>query len=176
MARRYLAGRSGGFISVIAVFSFLGILLGVATLIVVLAVMNGFRKDLVSRILGFNGHITYFPDGLEAGEEEDLARRLQETAGVQAVFPMIQEQLLAGHAGRVFGIGLRAFAPEDLPQRSEIAASLTQDELAAFARGGLLLGERLAERYDLAAGDRITLFNPDGNRTVLGTLPAPRVV
>ncbi|MGR4000714.1 MAG: lipoprotein-releasing ABC transporter permease subunit [Alphaproteobacteria bacterium] len=171
LARRYLTARGGGFISVIAVFSFLGILLGVATLIVVMAVMNGFRNDLISRILGFNGHVTAFPQGGLVEYTPDLQSQLSEAVGVNLFFPMIQESLLASHSGRVFGIGVRAFRPEDLVRRSEIVSSLNEDELTRFSSGGVLLGERLAERYNLEPGDRITLLNPDGNQTVLGTLP-----
>ncbi|MDA7981117.1 MAG: lipoprotein-releasing ABC transporter permease subunit [Alphaproteobacteria bacterium] len=171
LARRYLTARGGGFISVIAIFSFLGILLGVATLIVVMAVMNGFRNDLISRILGFNGHITAFPRDGYIEYTPELGARLRETLGTDLFFPMVQESLLGSHSGRVFGVGVRALRPEDIARRDELSGSIDGDELARFGNGGILLGERLAERYGLSAGSMITLLNPDGNQTVLGTLP-----
>ena len=173
LARRYLTGRGGGFVSVIALFSFVGIILGVATLITVMAVMNGFRKDLISRILGFNGHLTLYATdgGALPGDYQDIAGRLKAMEGVDLVFPVIQEQALVAHRGRTFGVGLRALAAEDLPNRAEIADSITAEAQAGFAQGGVLLGKRLAERYGIGAGDSVTILDPTGNRTALGTLP-----
>ena len=173
LARRYLTGRGGGFVSIIALFSFVGIILGVATLITVMAVMNGFRKDLIARILGFNGHLTLYAadGGALPGDYSDISTRIEKMKGVSLVFPVIQEQALISHRGRTVGVGLRALAADDLPLRAEIADSVSDEAHAGFVQGGLLLGQRLAERYAIGTGDSITLLDPTGARTALGTLP-----
>lgn len=173
LAGRYLgARRREGFISVVAGFSLAGIALGVATLIVVLSVMNGFRVELLSRILDLNGHITVIPQGLGAADPGVLAADLMSIDGVVAVTPLIQRQALVGHGERSTGVIVRAMRTIDLDGRTLVSASISEPARAAYASaGGLLLGARLAEQLDVDVGGEVELISPQGTVTVFGTVP-----
>ncbi|MEX0759123.1 MAG: ABC transporter permease, partial [Tistlia sp.] len=118
MALRYLRSRrQESFISVIAAFSLLGIALGVATLIIVMAVMNGFRQELLSRILGINGHLTVYGAGEGIEHYDDLAEQLRQIAGVRLVVPQIQEQVIVTAGERARGAVVRGLEPAALLER-----------------------------------------------------------
>lgn len=173
IAFRYLrARRQQGFISVVAFISLIGILLGVATLIIVMSVMNGFRQELLGRILGVNGHITVFPLEVSLGDYDRLAERLRALQGVSDVVPQIQAQVMVSEEGNAVGALVRGMKAEDLASRAAIFESLSDAALERFAAGeGVLVGRRLAEQLRLGPGDEITLVSPRGNQTVVGTLP-----
>ena len=174
VAMRYLgARRQEGFVSVIAVFSFLGITLGVAALIIVMAVMNGFRHDLLSRILGVNGHVTVYGFNGELIDFDPLAGELLGLDEVLRATPIIDGQVLAtSPRGLTSGAMVRGLRPADLARHEVIAEAMTAGALDAFAAGeGVLVGQRLAQRLGLAIGDRITLLSPKGMPTVFGTVP-----
>jgi lipoprotein-releasing system permease protein len=173
VARRYLrARRQEGSLSVIAIFSVIGIALGVATLIVVMAVMNGFRADLLSRILGVNGHLTVFADQGPIEDFESTALRLRQIIGVSSVVPQIQGQVMVTSGGRALGGLVRGVRPETLTGRALIADNIVAGSLEEF-RGEdvVLLGSRLARRLGLTVGDGVTLVTPRGNQTIMGTMP-----
>jgi lipoprotein-releasing system permease protein len=172
IAGRYLRPRrQEGFVSVIAAFSFLGIMLGVGTLIVVLAVMSGFRAELLGRVLGFNGHITVqtAPEGLE--DFDTLAERLRAQPGVLEVTPLVTGQVMATANGVASGALVRGIRPEDLATRGAIGGSLQAGSLADLTNDQIAIGSRMAYRMGLGPGDRLQLISPKGTATALGTVP-----
>lgn len=176
LVRRYLRGRREGFISVIAAFSLLGIALGVATLIVVMAVMNGFRIQLVDRILGFEPHVVVWPAGEGFEDAAGVEARLEAVTGVDRAAPVIQRQALATYSGNSAGAVVRSIAAEDLRALPAVARpERARGSLEAFERGeGLALGEGLARLLGAGAGDPVTLLWPQGERTPFGLAPRVR--
>ncbi len=175
VAVRYLrARRQEGFISVVAAFSFLGIALGVAALIIVLAVMNGFRHELLGRILGVNGHVTVYGYAGRLADFDSLTRELAEIDDVVRVTPLVDGQVLASSRhGVSAGALVRGIRPDDLRGRQIITDAITTGSLAEFGTkdGGVIIGHRMAERFGLRVGDPITLLSPEGSPTVFGTVP-----
>ena len=174
VAWRYLrARRKEAFISVIAGFSFAGIMLGVATLIIVMAVMNGFRTELINRILGINGHMIVQPLEGTLNDYADVSDRISGVPGVRFAIPFIDGQVLA--QGRVqggTGALVRGIRADDINKLKLVAENIRQGDLVNFASGeGLAIGTRLADRLGLAAGDTITLLSPDGDVTPMGINP-----
>jgi lipoprotein-releasing system permease protein len=177
LARRYLRPRrKEAFISVIAGFSFLGIMLGVATLVVVMAVMNGFRAELLDKILGINGHIVVQPIESELTDYEAVASRIAAVPGVKAALPIIEGQALAsGPTVGSSGVLVRGIRGPDLLGMEKIAGTVEDGGgLIDFDNsGGVVIGSRLAQSLGLGLGDRLTLISPRGAITPMGT--APRV-
>ena len=174
VALRYLRSRRReGFISVIAWFSLLGICLGVGTLIIVMSVMNGFRIELLSRILGLNGHVTvYGREGPMTGYG-DLAVRIRDIAGVVTVTPQLQGQVMAMANGRAAGALVRGIRLDDLIAREAIPENIVEGSLDGFA-DGLVIGERLADSLGIGVGDRVRLLSPVTTTTVIGSVPRMR--
>lgn len=174
VAWRYLrARRKEAFISVIAGFSFLGITLGVATLIIVMAVMNGFRGELINRILGINGHLIVQPIDRPLDDYADLSRKIEGIDGVAMAIPLVEGQTLAsGVRGAGTGALVRGIRMEDLDRVKMVSGNIRSGDLVAFAAGeGVAIGVRMAEALGLAAGDTITLISPEGDVTPFGTTP-----
>jgi lipoprotein-releasing system permease protein len=173
MAGRYLrARRKEGFVSVIAGFSLLGIGLGVATLIIVMAVMNGYRQDIMTRILGVNGHIDVQGVEFSISDYDLRVDAIKEIPGVVSAMPQIIGQVMATTQGITSGAVVRGVRGEDLAERTVVSENIIQGSLPAFARGeGVMIGVRMAERFGLAVGDSITLISPKGNVTAFGTAP-----
>jgi lipoprotein-releasing system permease protein len=176
LAMRYLrARRQEGFISVIAWFSLLGIVLGVATLIIVMAVMNGFRQELLSRILGLNGHISIYGPPAGLTDFDPLAGTVAGVKGVVAVDPMIEGQAMVTANGVAHGAVVRGLRPEDIRRRKILTENITAGSLDDFkGEDAVLIGSRLAERLGLAIGDKITVISPKGNVSAFGTVPRVR--
>ena len=178
VAFRYLrARRREGFISIIAWFSLLGIALGVATLIIVMSVMNGFRAELLGRILGLNGHIGVFapgPGGLP--DFDTLAEKVAKVPGVVSVTPMIEGQTMAtSPAGAAAFALIRGIRPADLLARDIIVTGINGGDPKAFTGDdAVIVGDRLAEKLGLKVGDAVTLISPKGNVTAFGTVPRIR--
>lgn len=171
VAFRYLRARKQeGFVSVIAAFSFLGILLGVATLIVTLAVFNGFRADLLGRVLGFQGHLVAFgTTGPFTVPEADLAKA-RALPGVVAVNPLVDGQALLTYRDHAGGVAIKALRPEDFAKRTLFAGAVRE---GAFPdTDGLLVGKRLADKAGIKVGDRVTLLSP--NAAPEGGMPRSR--
>ncbi|MGO7835894.1 lipoprotein-releasing ABC transporter permease subunit [Rhizobium johnstonii] len=174
VAWRYLrARRKEAFISVIAGFSFVGIMLGVATLIIVMAVMNGFRTELVSRILGINGHMIVQPSDGPFTDYADLASRLAAVPGVKMALPLVEGQVLASaQAGGSTGALVRGVRAEDLTKLKAVSENIKPGDMVGFASGqGVLIGTRMADQLGLSVGDLITLTSPDGDITPMGVSP-----
>jgi len=159
LALRYLrARRKEGFISVLAGFSFLGILLGVFTLITVMAVMNGFRKELFNKITGLNGHIIVNKVGSDFNGYDEAARRLSAIPGVRAA------QAIAGY--------LRGVSESGIKSLKIIANHVKMGTLDSFdAQEGIAIGTRLASALRVTVGDNVTLVSPRGATTPFGTAP-----
>jgi lipoprotein-releasing system permease protein len=173
LSLRYLrARRREGFISVIAGFSFLGIMLGVATLIIVMAVMNGFRQELLSKILGLNGHLLIQPLESPLTDYADVADRISKVDGVYLAAPLVEGQALASSPFNASGVVVRGMRGGDLMKLSQISSNIKQGSLDGFDNGqGLAIGRRLAEQLSVRAGDNITLVSPRGAVTPMGTTP-----
>jgi lipoprotein-releasing system permease protein len=173
LSARYLrARRKEGFISVIAGFSFLGIMLGVATLIIVMAVMNGFRKELLDKILGLNGHILVQPLESPLTDWKDVAERISQVQGIRLAAPVVDGQALASSPFNASGVFVRGIRADDLNNLTSITKNIKQGTLEGFDEGqGVAIGRRLADQLSLHAGDSITLVSPKGAVTPMGTTP-----
>ena len=174
VAWRYLRSRrKEAFISVIAGFSFIGIMLGVATLIIVMAVMNGFRTELISRILGINGHMIVQPIDTPLNDYAKLAERLSAVPGVTMAIPLVEGQTLAqGTVGGGSGALVRGIRADDLAKMKAVSDHFKEGDLVGFAAGGgVAIGSRMAEQLGLSAGGQITLVAPEGDVTPLGVNP-----
>ncbi len=173
LSGRYLrARRKEGFISVIAGFSFLGIMLGVATLIIVMAVMNGFRKELLDKILGLNGHLLVQPLESPLTDWKDVADRISQVKGIRLAAPVVDGQALASSPFNAAGVLVRGIRADDLNNLTSIAKNIKQGTLEGFDDGqGVAIGRRLADQLSLHAGDSITLVAPRGAVTPMGTTP-----
>jgi lipoprotein-releasing system permease protein len=172
VAFRYLrARRQEGFVSVIAIFSLLGIALGVATLIVVMSVMNGFREDLIDRILGFNGHLGVYAEAGPLTDYDSMAAKVRAVPGVVSATPLVEGQVMATSDAGAAGALVRGIRPDDLRSRELIAKHIVAGSLADFADDSIAIGDRLARRLGIAVGGKVTLISPQGNDTAFGTIP-----
>ncbi len=174
VAGRYLRARRGErFVSVIAIFSLIGIALGVATLIIVMAVMSGFKDDLLGRILGLNGHL-----GVYAARSEGLmdyqaeVARIRALPGVVSATPVVEGQVLLSANGENSGGLVRGISQADLEKLPSIAGNIRAGSLNDFSGGDVIaVGLTLAERFGLQIGSKITLLSPNGAVTAFGTIP-----
>jgi lipoprotein-releasing system permease protein len=173
LSLRYLrARRKEGFISVIAGFSFLGIMLGVATLIIVMAVMNGFRKELLDKILGLNGHLLIQPLESPLTDWDAVTERIVKIPGIRLAAPIVEGQALASSPFHSSGVLVRGVRARDLVKLPSIANNIKQGSLEGFDEGqGVVIGRRLADALSLRYGDSVTLVAPRGAVTPMGTTP-----
>ena len=176
IAGRYLrTKRRESFISIITGISFLGIMLGVATLIVVMAVMNGFRADLLDRILGVNGHATIRPYETRFIDRDVLAEQLQKVEGVVLATPLVDGQAMLSSGDAARGVLLRGLPVEKLQALPSLKDNVIDGSLAALAQPKTIaVGARLAERYGFKVGQKISLISPRGTVTPFGTAPRLR--
>ena len=176
IAGRYLrTKRRESFISIIAGISFLGIMLGVATLIVVMAVMNGFRADLLDRILGVNGHATIRPYETRFIDRDVLVEQLQKVEGVVLATPLVDGQAMLSSGDAARGVLLRGLPVEKLQALPSLKDNVIDGSLAALAQPKTIaVGARLAERYGFKVGQKISLISPRGTVTPFGTAPRLR--
>jgi lipoprotein-releasing system permease protein len=177
LSLRYLrARRKEGFISIIAGFSFLGIMLGVATLIIVMAVMNGFRTELLDKILGLNGHLLVQPLESPLTDFSQVAERVSAIPGVRLAAPIVEGQALASSPFAANGVLVRGIKAADLDKLASVAKNVKQGTLEGFDEGkGLAIGKRLADQLSVRAGDNLTLVSPRGAVTPMGTTPRIKV-
>lgn len=174
VAARYLRARRGErFVSVIAGFSLIGIALGVATLIIVMAVMSGFKEKLLDSILGFNGHIgVYAAQSTGITGFDAKTERLRAVPGVIKATPVIEGQVLYSAHGVNAGGLVRGIRPADLRELPSVANTLKAGSLNDFAGDDVIaVGITLAQRFGLGLGSRLTLISPDGAVTAFGTVP-----
>jgi lipoprotein-releasing system permease protein len=177
IASRYLrARRASGYVSVIAGFSFLGIMLGVATLIVVMSVMNGFHKDLLDKIVGINGHIFLQAVDTPLTDYDAMSKRVAMVPGIDLAIPMVEGSAFASSTFAQGGSGVlvRGVREVDIKRLPGIAGTVRSGTLTGFdIAGGVAIGQRLADNLNLRVGDKIKLITANGAATPFGI--APRV-
>ena len=173
LASRYLrARRKEGFISVIAGFSFLGIMLGVATLIIVMAVMNGFRKDLFSKILGLNGHVVVYKVDVPFTDYDAMAKTLGAVPGVKSAIPLVEGQVMVSSPINALGGLVRGMSEESLKHLPLIYDNVRFGTLKDFDnQTGIAIGMRMASTLRVNVGDTITILSAKGASTPFGTAP-----
>ena len=174
IAFRYIKSRRvEGFISISAWFSLLGIMLGVATLIVVMSVMNGFRTELVDRILGINGHlIIYSKNERTIPNYTKIINKILDTPNVVAVTAHLEGQALAKNKNSISGVIIRGSKWSDLAAKKILWKSLNQSTISNFKdKQNIIMGYRLGQKLNLKVGDYISLISPNGMETALGILP-----
>ncbi len=175
VAARYLRARRGErFVSVIAIFSLVGIALGVATLIIVMSVMNGFRQELLSQILGLNGDIGVYSAGPPLTGYDDITAKIRAIPGVTAAFPIVQgEVLFSGPRGGTAGGIARGITPEGLAALPTVASHIIAGSLSDLTGDGTIaIGGGLANQFGITVGQSITLIMPQGKATIIGTIPS----
>jgi lipoprotein-releasing system permease protein len=170
---RYLRSqRREGFISFIAAISFLSLTIGVSALIIVMAVMNGFRTELLDKILGLNGHLLIQPLDSPLTDWDAVAARVAMVPGVALAAPVVEGQALASSPFNANGVLVRGIRGADLARLGSIARNIKQGTLEGFDDAqGVVIGRRLAEQLSLQAGDSVTLVSPRGTVTPMGMTP-----
>ncbi|MES2302956.1 MAG: lipoprotein-releasing ABC transporter permease subunit, partial [Pseudomonadota bacterium] len=171
IAKRYmLPGRGEAFIALVAGISLAAVMLGVAALVIVMSVMNGFRAELLDKIVGLNGHAIIQAYGGRLDNWQDILKRVQATPGVTHASPLIEQPLLASFNGRVEAILVRGNTAEDIKRLED---KRVDGVIAGLGPGSnnVALGARLAENLGARVGDTITIINPQGRSTPFGTVP-----
>ncbi len=177
LAGRYLrAKRSQGGVALISLISFIGITLAVAVLIIVMSVMNGFRSELLTRILGFNGHLFVTGGVLETADLDEVVRRIARVPGVVQAAPAIEAQAIAMGPTQISGAIVRGIRPADLQATTIVSSNITGGSLAGFGEGeyggdSIIVGERLAQALGARPGESLTLISPSGGATAFGGTP-----
>lgn len=173
IAIRYIRSRrTERFISVISWFSFFGITLGVATLIIVLSIQNGLRDELLNSILGFKGHISIISDSDNLYDYKSLANQVSSSKGVVNASPMIESQVLVSNENRSSGALVRGLEKTDLLNRSLISNNIITGSLKDYNNhNSVIVGSRLAAALGVFTNDNITLISPQGTITALGSIP-----
>jgi len=174
LARRYLLpGKGEGFIFLVASISLIAVALGVAALIIVMSVMNGFRAELFDKIVGLNGHaVVQGYDGRLSGWQQ-IANEAKKTPGVTSAVPLIETPLMATANGRFEGVLVRGMRIEDIRGNKTIMGNVVAGDMRSITPGGgrVAIGSRLADTLGAYPGSQITLWNPEGRSTVVGTVP-----
>lgn len=177
LAGRYLrAKRSQGGVALISLISFIGIMLAVAVLIIVMSVMNGFRAELLGRMLGFNGHLFVSGGLLEVPDGGRLVSRIEDVPGVVQVTPVVEAQAMALGMGQISGAIVRGVTPADLAATTIVSGNIVEGSLEGFGAGEyggdlIVVGERLAQNLGVRPGDPLTLISPTGGATAFGATP-----
>jgi lipoprotein-releasing system permease protein len=180
IAARYLrAKRKNGGVALISIISFVGIMLAVAVLIIVMSVMNGFRAELLDRILGFNGHLFVTGQMLNEPERTLALQRIRVIPGVVQATPLVEAQALVQGRAAASGAVVRGIAPADLRQTKIIAGNIKQGSLQGFGDGDyggdlILVGARLAAAMGVEPGDSLTLTSPSAGATAFGSTPVSK--
>jgi lipoprotein-releasing system permease protein len=174
ISKRYLLpGKGEGFIFLVAGISLVAVMLGVAALIIVMSVMNGFRAELFDKIVGLNGHAVVQGYGGRLPDWQSILREAKATPGVTSATPLIEQPLMGTYDGRVEGVLVRGMNVEDIRNNATIKEKLVAGSLASLTPGSerVAIGVRLAENMGVSVGQRITLVNPAGRSTPFGTMP-----
>jgi lipoprotein-releasing system permease protein len=174
VARRYLLpGKGEGFIFLVASISLLAVALGVAALIIVMSVMNGFRAELFDKITGLNGHAIVQGYEGRLQDWQQIAVAARQLPGVTSATPLIEQPLMASANGRVEGVLVRGMRLQDIQQNPVIAKNVKSGSLALVTPGSnrVAIGSRLAEALGAYPGTTISLISPEGRSTVVGTVP-----
>ena len=171
IAKRYmLPGRGEAFIALVAGISLAAVMLGVAALVIVMSVMNGFRAELIDKIVGLNGHAIIQAYGDRFDNWEDVLEEVRETPGVVDASPLIEQPLFATLGGRADFVLVRGNIPEDI---AGMEPNVVQGDISTLQPGenNVAIGSRLAMNLGARLGDTITIINPQGRATPFGTVP-----
>jgi lipoprotein-releasing system permease protein len=174
IARRYLLpGKGEGFIFLVAAISLVAVMLGVAALIVVMSVMNGFRAELFDKIIGLNGHAVVQSYGGRLPDWQQILAEAKRTPGVVSATPLVEQPLMGSYNGRVEGVVIRGMLPVDIAHNQVLQGKVSQGSLAAVTpgSGNVAIGARLAEALGASVGGQISLISPEGPATPFGTVP-----
>ncbi|PWG01428.1 lipoprotein-releasing ABC transporter permease subunit [Sphingosinicella humi] len=174
IAKRYLLpGKGEGFIFLVAGISLFAVMLGVAALIIVMSVMNGFRAELFSKVVGLNGHAVVQGYGGRLPNWQEIVAAAKETPGVTAAVPLIEQPLMVSHNGRVEGILVRGMRRQDILENAVLRGNEIAGSLEALRPGAqnVAIGVRLAESLGATVGSQISLISPQGRTTPFGTVP-----
>ena len=174
IAKRYLLpGKGEGFIFLVAGISLFAVMLGVAALIIVMSVMNGFRAELFDKIVGLNGHAVVQGYGGQLNDWRRVLDEAKKTPGVTAATPLIEQPLMASAAGRVEGVLVRGMTMKDILETPEITRNVKQGKLSDLRPGtdNVAIGIRLAEQLGVRVGSQISLISPQGQTTPFGSVP-----
>jgi lipoprotein-releasing system permease protein len=174
IARRYLLpGKGEGFIFLVAGISLVAVMLGVAALIIVMSVMNGFRAELFDKVVGLNGHAIVRSYGGPLDNWREVLEQVRRTPEVTSASAMIEQPLMASHEGRVEAILLRGMPPREILANQAIAGNVIAGSLSSLRPGSdnVAVGSRLAELLGLSVGSSITILSPQGRTTPFGTVP-----
>ena len=172
-AWRYLrAKRKEGFISVITGFAFTGIALGVATLIIVMSVMNGFKSELLNRVLGINGHISIVSSaGFPFNNYKKAVQDLQSFNEIKLAMPLIEKRLLVSSSHGAEGAMVRGIIKEDILKKKVMRDGFSRIDMEQFEGDVVVLGYKLAQKLGVYINDEVTLISPNGKITAFGTVP-----
>jgi len=163
---------SQGFVSVNALFSFLGIALGVAALIIVMSVFNGFHQDLLGRVLGLNGHLAIYSNEGKMPDYDALAAQVRKLPGITTVTPLVEGQVMVMAHDQASGAVVHGLRFDDFMKRELVSHKIVQGNVSDFKHAkAAIIGKRLAEKMMLWVGDRITLVSAQGTDTAFGTMP-----
>jgi len=174
IAKRYLLpGKGEGFIFLVASISLIAVMLGVAALIIVMSVMNGFRAELFDKIVGLNGHAVVQGYGGRLENWRDIVDQARRTPGVTEAVPLIEQPLMASYGGRVEGVLVRGMQRQDVLRNPTLQGKVLAGSLEALRPGSdnVAIGARLAEALGATVGGQISLISPDGRTTPFGTVP-----
>jgi lipoprotein-releasing system permease protein len=174
IARRYLLpGKGEGFIFLVASISLFAVMLGVAALIVVMSVMNGFRAELFDKFVGLNGHAVVQGYGGKLPDWRNIVLQAERTPGVVSATPLIEQPLMASYTGRVEGVLVRGMRVQDIRNNPIIRDKVVAGRLALITPGSnnVAIGARLAEALGVNIGGQISLISPQGQTTPFGTVP-----
>ena len=176
LAGRYLrARRKEAFISVISWLTLIGVAIGVATLIVVMSVMNGFRAELLTKILGLNGHFTVYPIDAKFTDYDETALKLETVDGVLFAIPYVEGQALASGQQESSGVSVRGIEASSIEKLTLLRDAPVMGGWDQWDdSNGVAIGQRLAEKLGLTIGDPITIVNPNGANTPFGKTPKIR--
>jgi len=174
IAKRYLLpGKGEGFIFLVASISLVAVMLGVAALVIVMSVMNGFRAELFDKVVGLNGHAVVQGYGGRLPDWRDIVVKARKTPGITEATPLIEQPLMASYDGRVEAVLARGMLVEDIRGNSAIAGNVLDGDLAELkpGSGNVAIGARLAEQLGARVGGQISLISPQGQTTPFGTVP-----
>lgn len=175
VAWRYLRSKKAeGFVSVIAGFSFAGIMLGVATLIIVMSVMNGFRAELFSRILGLGGHMNVYSQAGALYDYKSMVDEIKAVEGIKTVTPIVEGQVLITHQAASSGVMVRGISQADYAARDVLFDGIRAGGIENFDGFKIAIGEVLANKLRVGIGDTVTLTSPIMRTTPTGTIPTQR--
>ncbi|MBL6664670.1 MAG: lipoprotein-releasing ABC transporter permease subunit [Rickettsiales bacterium] len=173
IALRYLKSkRKEGFISVIAIFSFIGIMIGVATLIIVMSVMNGFRYELVNRILGINSHISIYSYDRGIKDFDSLIGKISNIDGVKSANAIVESQAMLSSKGRNAGGLIKGVRIDDLRKKKLVAENIIEGDIEVLEKkSSVIVGSTLARNMNLHPGDDIKIISAETSNTIVGAIP-----